>query len=952
MGTMGNSRPSRLIMNRAVKGLGLCLLSLFSVLTEAATLQQQVDQAVAAFTSGQYHDSYWTFESIELDYGQEPEFLAPDFQKTVLPVRAYAAMMAERPTDALVYFQTLLAEYEVSPAMRAFALYNTAIALSQTGALAQSAEVFRDFRQTYSGSNEAHLAGLQEADLLSKIGESAAAKQLLDDFYRSEAPESLRMQGRLRALQIASHTGDSERIKDLLFNTDWKVGDMPDIAVLSFAAVQAGDRLLENNLHDEAIHAYRLSLPRDVLIEKQRERLLATKQNFSRQAAFASSIWKSHSTQLIARLARQLERLESMADYTPGLYLRSGQAYLLGGRYREAAILFQTIAESEHYEKGLRAEAHYRWILTLDEAGEWDEARETARLFVETHPDHKLATSALFLVARAYQSEGRFPEAIEVLDDLVTRYPKDKQAPRWYFTRGYNYCVLGEQEEARGNFETAAARYPESELQTQLRMWAALTHFFERNYETALQQLETLEKDSRKHPLYPEIRYRTANVLYAIRKHAAALEVVEQLIEDFPEHYRHAETLALQGDIYMGLGELTTAAHAFQQVPADEARLYDYAVFQTAKIYRALERYDLLRKHLETYIAREDANKRPRVSEALYWIGWSYQQEDRAKESFPLFEDALQRFGDDPKARGVTSILSAYADLYYRQDAVDSFEIWLRETTKRSLAAGELTWFARLTQFKAQRQRRSKSEGRADATLLSIHRLVPIEEQDASTLASLGVVLAKRGYGSADDYFERILNQYGKRPERAAAFYGKALLASQEDHLNESRRWLLRFLEETPTHPLAADTRLLAADVLRRQSLYDAAANGLNEILQLKEMRGRPHAEALAGLARIETDQDKLKRAIPYWQRIYTLYRAYPDLLAEAYWESALLFEEIGDAIAAHNTIVEMLRDERLQKFEQYSLAEAKLPTLERAARERRSRTEQSQLNGETEVAQ
>jgi len=140
--------------------------------------------------------------------------------------------------------------------------------------------------------------------------------------------------------------------------------------------------------------------------------------------------------------------------------------------------------------------------------------------------------------------------------------------------------------------------------------------------------------------------------------------------------------------------------------------------------------------------------------------------------------------------------------------------------------------------------------------------------------------------------------------------------------------------------------------VLRRQGLYQAAADGLNEILQLKGMRGRPHAQALAGLARIETDQENPKRAIPYWQRIYTLYRAYPELLAEAYWESAQLFEQIDDPIAAHNTVLEMLRDERLRGFEAYKEAEAKLPSLETASTERRALAQQKQHLAESEVTQ
>ena len=922
---------------------------LFSPLS-GNTLQEQVDAAVAAFSEGNYTQAYWTFESIELDYGQEPEFLDPEFQKTVLPVRAYSALMADRPTDALVFFRQLLIEHEPREGVRAFAIYNSAIALAQTHSLAAAANAFASFQANFPTSNEAALAQLQEADLLNEIGETDRAMGQLATFFESAAPDTLRMQARLRALQIASESGDAKTTETILFETDWNVAAMPDIAVLSFAALDAGDLLIGEGEFLKAIRAYRLTLPRDILIDKQRERLVATQQNFAQQATLASSIWKSHSTQLIARLQRQLDRLENMEDYTPGLYLRSGQAYLLARRHREAAILFKTIALDEAYETDLRAEAHYRWILALSEAKQWEPARQTARLFLERHPGHELANSALFLIARAHQGEGSFLDAIEVLDTLIENYPEDKQAPRWYFTRGYNYSVLERQAKARENFEAALDRYPKSELATQLEMWAGLTHFFERDYETSLDILTDLAARSKKHPLYPEIRYRIGNIYYAQRDYERALDVIESMIQDYPEHTRYGESLALKGDIYMGLGELVTAAIAFREVPPDEPNIYDYAVFQASKIYKALERYDLMREHLQAYVDRPDANERPRVSEALYWIGWSLQQESRAEEAFPLFEDALDRFGDDPKARAVSEILQAYADLFRRSEsAAISFDTWLQENSEQALAESRLTWFARLTLYTAHRQRRMIDDATADATLLSIHRLVPIQKQSPEALAKVGLVLVERGYESSDDYFEELLNEYPTRFERAYAFYGKAFLAARNQRLDESRRWLIRFLEETPTHPLAANARLLAADVLTRQGVYQAAREALNEILQIKEMRGQPHARALAGLARIEMEEANTTRAIPYWQRIYTLYRAYPELVAEAYWESAQLFEVIDDPIAAHNTVVEMLKDERLRSLPQYARAEAALPRLEALARARSTVVEQEGAQ-ETEV--
>jgi TolA-binding protein len=807
-------------------------------------------------------------------------------------------------------------------------------------ALAAGAETYQSFRELFPDSQEAALALLQEASLRYDVGDVPAATKLLDDFYQSTAPLTLRMQARLRALQIASETGAVDRVQSILFETDWTTDSMPDIAVLSFAALEAGDLFLEQSRYPEALRAYRLVYPKDLLIEKQQDRLLQTETNLRQQSPLASSIWTAHTQQLIARLKKQLETLKNMEDYTPGLFLRAGQTYLLSSRYREASILFRTITQSEQFDETIRAEAHYRWILTQCEAEHWPEARQIAEDFLREHPKHGLAQSALFLIARSYQGQGQFTDAISVLDTLIENYPNDRQAARWYFTRGYNYSVLEDQSGARSNFETSLERFPKSPLAEQTELWLGLTYFFERNYTESLKRLESLQKASRNHPIQPEVRFRIANIHYAQRDYATTLEIADSMIQDYPDHHRVSEMLALKGDSYMGLGELIQAAAAFKKVPADDAQIYDYSVFQANKIYKALERYDLMQSHLQAYVDRDDANERPRVSEALYWIGWAMQQDGRTVDAYPIYDAALERFGNDPKARAVESILSAYAQLYKAGNAPDrlelpTFDVWLQKQLEISLPEKRLTWFARLTAFKAAQQARAGSKASADASLLSIHRFVPIDAQDPATLAKVGLVLAERAYTSADDYFEYILTEYPKRPERAAAYYGKALLASQQDRLGPSRRWLVRFLEETPAHPLAPNARILAADILTKQGLYAAARDGLNEILQIKEMRGRPHARALAGLARIDMAEAQPTRAIPYWKRIYTLYRAYPEIVAEAYWESAQLFAEIDDPIAARNTVREFLKDPRMQAYASFQKAEAILPEYEAAAKAR-----------------
>ena len=137
-----------------------------------------------------------------------------------------------------------------------------------------------------------------------------------------------------------------------------------------------------------------------------------------------------------------------------------------------------------------------------------------------------------------------------------------------------------------------------------------------------------------------------------------------------------------------------------------------------------------------------------------------------------------------------------------------------------------------------------------------------------------------------------------------------------------------RFRAESPQHPLAQRVNLLYADTLIRSSRHDAATEVLADLLRQRESRGRPHAEALLALSRNAEAAGKVERAIPYAQRVYNVYRAYPDLAAEAYWMSALQFERIGDPLAAYRTLDEMLADQQIQSLPIASQASAKRAAL------------------------
>ena len=68
------------------------------------------------------------------------------------------------------------------------------------------------------------------------------------------------------------------------------------------------------------------------------------------------------------------------------------------------------------------------------------------------------------------------------------------------------------------------------------------------------------------------------------------------------------------------------------------------------------------------------------------------------------------------------------------------------------------------------------------------------------------------------------------------------------------------------------------ANTLTQTAEYDQAQSVLEDLLRLRTAKGRPHANALLALSRNAEAAGKLKRAVPYAQRVYNVYRGYPEL--------------------------------------------------------------------------
>ncbi len=903
------------------------------------TMQETLQLGVTAFTSGDYEGAAAAFDHMAEKFGEEPQY--QPLISILLPIHAYACQMTGRPADAIGFYQQYL-ELEDEPASRrAFVLFSLARAYQQEGEPEKAIATYQEFIETAPDSPEAMLSVMRQAGLYFEIGDNQEGIDRLLGFAASDrAPPSLATQAQLRALQKAIEIDDFAQAQKILFEFDWGVETMPELAVLTFAALDVGNRLMDEGKYAAAIRAYRHVAPARQLIAAQNARLAGLqyawneRQRQAGQGHHIEAIWSDYYRGLVARVEAQLEGLRESGDYTPGFQMRLGQDFLLDGRAREACIVFRRLAEDDGLDETVRGSAHYRWILAVNALEDWDESLRLARLFLERYPKHPDFPTAMYLIANAYRELKNYRQAIETLSELLDAYPDHRLAGRWLFMRGYNSVLAQDFLPARMDFQAVLTRQSTGILADQARLWDAMSYYFARDYAEAMKGLDAALKDVPKQSqIYPEIVYRRAQTLYSKRDYAEALVATDDFLQCYTDHRRAPEARVLRGDILMGEGRLLEASNQFALVAPEAGALFSYAVFQRGKIQKAMEAYGLMIEHFTNYVRRDDAPEKVRVAEALYWIGWAHEQQGDPAAAFPLFIEALAVHGNDVKAGETIAILQALHKLHTKYHAGEldivsgmedqfgllaesDFEQWLEDQLNTANAKRQWTWLSRINLYRAMLFRKYGDRDREGVALLEIEGKVPLGQLDPEGLATVGDMLTDLELSSASEYYGYLMEKYPRSTQLGAAYYGMARLAMQHGELARAESWLNRFETETPCHPAGVRVKLLRGRLLVQLGYPGQAISILEELLRLKSARGQPHAQALLGIARAYEALNEPGKAIAYYQRVYTLYRAYSDEVVEAYVASAPLFEQRGDLRAAYNSWRELANDPHLAGYE------------------------------------
>ena len=163
--------------------------------------------------------------------------------------------------------------------------------------------------------------------------------------------------------------------------------------------------------------------------------------------------------------------------------------------------------------------------------------------------------------------------------------------------------------------------------------------------------------------------------LYGLENYTTAADGLEGFLKEFPTDALTPEVHTLLGDCYGAVGELDKALDHYKQVEdcAVKQSQIDYAALQIGRIYEQLEQFkemeDWFTRYLDKYALKGD------YTQAIYRKGFAQQAQGRSREAIDTYWQAIEKFGNDPKAMGIDIIIDAYCDESSSVPGVQALEI-------------------------------------------------------------------------------------------------------------------------------------------------------------------------------------------------------------------------------------------------------------------------------------
>ncbi len=880
-----------------------------------------VNRGANAFAEGDYLQAASAFQKLESIYSQEPEWKSNRLGAKIAPLAGYAALKAGLFDQAITSLQQFINEETSDYSQDLFVKYTVALALKNKGDFSEALDAFARFREATLSVSQQSIAWINEADIHAKQNAFDNASSILVRI--TESPSTairIRTHARIRLLQTQLDQKEYRQASQTLLSRPWESDTMPEMALLAFLSIEAGDLFLSNELVEEAREAYRLTPSRSALVDKQKRKLDELTQTFKARKAsvgMGGIMWTDFYEQLIGTATAQLSALQESEDYSEALQLRRGKSALLANRAREAWLIFERLSQSDNSE--IAEVAHFNWILAAKELNRYLSAIAIARDYLDAYPASESVNEALSLIAHTLIDAGRYEKAIAALSELIKDAVDLEIRTASVYQRGQCFLRVADYENARIDFTEVENSTTGRDLRERAALWNGISYFLQNDLDKSLGIFASLMKDSQNEEIRGEAHYRYACCLYMNFDYTECVTSLARFEEKFEGHPRQQEARLLLGDAYAADHKLEAALEQYQRIPGDIIEIGHLAAIQAAQTSRELGRSPEALNSLDTQLElTTDSYKSTEIMLLAVDIHLEGGESKRARE---LLHRIIATNGDSPRAENLLQAIDILA-------SIEPFQaLPLKD---RALGNNQYGLAGRYWLHHALRL---KEEGRgyqSRESLLALANEITIEDLPPECLAYVGLELTRLDFELGPTILERLVSEYSNSYYAPFAYFGFAIKEADNKEYGLALGWLNRMGPETANLPIFVDSMILEGKLRAKVKDYGRAQETLEKALSFRWTSSEERAECLLALADLKHRQGDPEQAIAYCQRVFTLYPGVVDAAANAYFQNARNLAEINESGKAREVLEEFIGRSEYRHTEFFEKAKRLLTALEK----------------------
>jgi tetratricopeptide (TPR) repeat protein len=824
-------------------------------------------------------------------------------------------------------------------------------------------------------------AGLTLGQVYIKAGRQEEALQVFSSLMGSDVRTPQQTNAAVEVVGLLAETNQMDQLVAYLDRLINQSGVRNAISWYANQIIVRGDQLVEAENYDAALAVYRSIPPRRQILDTQnlaladqRKELAALKVRataeekgpIEKRSATTERIGELESA--IALTEKAMAAIQAKEDLDAALLMRRGRCLYYLNRYEEALVCFQTL-RTDHPNASDVQTASYSEIFVYNQLKNTEEMQRLATEFLKNHPNAKNVEQIATLAGDGLARAQKWPEVQKFYQDLETKFPQSKNLDRYSFFQGVALFQQRKFPEAISHLQKLVQKFPTSPLVEDSLYRIAMANFLSNEYKKTLESSADYLKKFPDGRYAGDVRYRLAFINFSDPDPAAA----DKVIKDLTSFLASNPNDPAAGSMYSLLGD-TYSQKKTSKDSKEMASFQNKALEAYVKAVWSRSTEDVVRYALESATSILQAKKDWKALGDLHadvlqrmpntdiglisatWVAKMKVREGKGAEAADLLAESLKSTLGDPSNESVEFLIDELVKTLVpprnkiAEANVDALFTQLDEIMKKA-AAGQSnpTTFARTTYARARLAQMLRLTDRSDLYLKGI----AMNSEDPSALspallAVSGEILLKESQQDQKDnkpdeaktklekaqaMFQRLSDRYKESMFADAGPVGLGRVAM----VNKDYETAFRIFDDAITNN-AAMSRFNEATLGKLEALtglgkYEEAEKLALEIVGDRQFRGETAGKAYLVLAQVYRkkaanlaggdQQEALKKAHAYYQRVYTAYRAFPEVCAEGYWGAYEVATELGETQIATETLEVLKTNSKLQQTARGKQAQA-----------------------------